>query len=193
MSRDGMGTGPCRRHSSYSFWDEPFMHPQLESIFNEAETRYLKLDELALLDQYVTSLPERLEAYRVLRDRETTIMQAVADQLVASFPNEPQEKLERSIKHAMLVLRYAAMGMLLEDETFIRERLEGWLTETVKAYNTFEIERKLYALLDQQLAGTCDPKQVALLRPMLNVAQTRLLGEAPDDQDEPLTASALDW
>lgn len=169
------------------------MHPQLESIFNEAETRYLKLDELALLDQYVTSLPERLEAYRVLRDRETTIMQAVADQLVASFPNEPQEKLERSIKHAMLVLRYAAMGMLLEDETFIRERLEGWLTETVKAYNTFEIERKLYALLDQQLAGTCDPKQVALLRPMLNVAQTRLLGEAPDDQDEPLTASALDW
>jgi hypothetical protein len=169
------------------------MHPQLESIFNEAESRYLKVDELALLDQYVTSLPERLEAYRVLRDRETDVMQSVADNLVGSFPNEKQEKLERSIKHAMLVLRYAAMGMLLEDETFIQERLEGWLTETVKAYNTYDIERKLYALLDQQLANTVDPKQVALLRPMLNLAQATLLGEASTDQEEPLTASALGW
>jgi len=166
------------------------MHPQLESIFNEAETRYLKVEELGPLDHYVTSLPDRLETYRMLRDRETTIMQTVADNLVAMFPNEKTERLERSIKHAMLVLRYSAMGMLLEDETFIQDRLKGWLSETVKAYNTYDIERKLYALLDQQLANSLSSQQVSLLKPMLNLAQATLLGE---DQEEPLTASALGW
>lgn len=167
------------------------MHPQLESIFNEAENRYLKVEELDPLDQYVTSLPDRLQTYRVLRDRETTIMQAVADSLVAAFPNEKHERLERSIKHAMLVLRYAAMGMLLEDEAFIQNRLKGWLAETVKAYNTYDIERKLYTLLDQQLTNFLNSQQASLLQPMLNLAQATLLGE--DQEEEPLTASALGW
>jgi hypothetical protein len=166
------------------------MHPQLESIFNEAENRYLKIEELGPLDQYVTSLPDRLQTYRVLRDRETTLMQAVADNLVAAFPDEKQERLERSIKHSLLVLRYAAMGMLLEDEDLIQDRLKGWLAETIKAYNAYDVERKLYALLDQQLTTVLDAQQVSLFRPMLHLAQATLLGE---EQEEPLTASALGW
>lgn len=165
------------------------MHPQLESVFDEAENRYLKPDELGLLNQYVSSLPERLDTYRVLRDRELDIMQKVADALVAALPNESQAHMERSIRNGLLVLRYCAMGMLLEDETFVQGRIQGWLKETMQAYETPQIEAKLYDLLTQHLMQSLTAAQMALLQPMLTLSQTMLLG----GQEEPLTASALEW
>jgi len=165
------------------------MHPQLEAVFDEAENRYLKPEELGVLSQYVSSLPERLEAYRTLRDRELDIMQKVADSLVAALPNEPQARLERSIRNALLVLRYCAMGMLLEDNSFVQNRLQGWLKETIQAYEAPHIETQLYGFLDKQLAASLSEQQVALIQPLLALAQNTILG----NQEEPLTASALGW
>ncbi|MBD1910071.1 MULTISPECIES: hypothetical protein [unclassified Leptolyngbya] len=165
------------------------MHPQLESVFDEAENRYLKPEELSVLSQYVSSLPERLDTYRVLRDRELDIMQKVADDLVAAMPGESQPRLERSIRNALLVLRYCAMGMLLEDESFVQGRIQGWLKESIQAYDTPQIETQLYTLLDKHLAQSLSAAQVALLKPLLALAQNTLLGAA----EEPLTASVLGW
>lgn len=76
------------RHSAFAIHSIPSMPPQLEAIFDDAESRYLKPNELQLLSQYVDSLPVRLSAYRTLRDRELEVMQLVADQLQAQLPNE---------------------------------------------------------------------------------------------------------
>jgi len=164
------------------------MHPQLESVFDEAENRYLNSNELGVLSQYVSSLPERLDLYRVLRDREVEVMQSVADNLMTVLPNQKPAALERSIKNALLVLRYCAMAMLLEDVSFVEDRIRGWLKESMQAHNTLTIDNKLYQLLDQQLAKTLNPQQLALLQPMLTLAQNSLLGS-----EEPLTAAALEW
>lgn len=164
------------------------MHPQIETAFDEAENRYLKPEELSILSQYVDSLPERLEMYRLLRDRELDIMQRVADQLVAEMPQEQQANLERSIKHALLVLRYCAMGMLLNDERFIQERLQGWLSQAIEVYNTQAIETTLYRLLDQVLSQAFNAQQLSLLNPMLATAKQLLF-----PAEEPLTAAALGW
>ncbi|MBD2460986.1 hypothetical protein H6G89_08010 [Oscillatoria sp. FACHB-1407] len=163
------------------------MHPQIESIFDEAENRYLKPEELSTLGQYVDSLPERLETYRIIRDRELDIMQAVADQLQIELPNEKVEVLERSIKNALLTLRYCAMGMLLNDEALVKERLISWLSQTIKVYNTQVVDSTLHRLLNQQLSQVLTPKQVMLINTTLNSAQDALLGQ------ETLTASALGW
>jgi hypothetical protein len=165
------------------------MHPQIESVFDEAENRYLKPEELTVLTQYVSSLPGRLEAYRALRDRELEIMQAVADKLVTDMPNESTEILERSIKNALLVLRYCAMGTLMNDEEFIRSRLKNWLGQTIQVYNSYAIDTALYRLLEQALSRAFTPGQSALLLPMLRVAQEMLLPAA----EAPLTAAALGW
>lgn len=151
------------------------MHPHIESLFDEAENRYLKPEELNLINQYVGSLPARMDAYRALRDRELEVMQAVADQLQAELPQEKIETLERSIKNALLVLRYCAMGMLLDDEGFVQKRLLNWLSETLKVYNTQAIDAVLYRLLDQQLAQALSPQQVQLLSPQLKKAEAVLL------------------
>jgi hypothetical protein len=151
------------------------MHPQIDALFDEAESRYLKSEELNIISQFVDSLPERLEAYRSLRDQELDIMQQVADQLQAQMPQEKVEDLERCIKNALLTLRYCAMGMLLNDENLIKERLLNWLSQTAQIYDTQKIDHVLYQLLNQQISRTLDPKHVNLLSPMVTLAQTTIL------------------
>jgi hypothetical protein len=151
------------------------MHPQINAIFDEAEKRYLKPDELDVLNHYVNSLPERLETYRRLRDLEVDIMQPVADQLQSALPNEKQEDLERSLKNALLMLRYCAMAMLLNDDTFIQERLLSWLEKSAQVYKTYSIDSTLYRLLNQRLSQTLTPQQLNLLKPPLALAQSSLL------------------
>jgi Phycobilisome protein len=164
------------------------MHPQIDNLFDEAEHRYLKPDELSILSQYVDSLPERLETYRVIRDNELIVMQEVANQLQAEMPQEKVERLERSIKNALLVLRYCAMGILLNDERFVKDRLLNWLEQTVKAYGSQVVDSNLYRLLNQRLNQTLTPKQMSYLKPMLNLVQSTLLGG-----EETVGSSAIGW
>jgi Phycobilisome protein len=105
------------------------MPSPIEIVFDEAENRYLKTEELRSLGQYVVSLPERVSIYRILRDQELTLMQQVADQLHIQQPDTHPDHLERSIKHGILILRYCAMGMLLADEGFVQSRLLNWLSD----------------------------------------------------------------
>jgi hypothetical protein len=153
------------------------MQSNLEALFYEAENRYLKAEELQLLNQYVGSLPNRIDVYRTLRDREIDVMQWVADQIQATMPNEKVETLERSIKNALLVLRYCAMGMLLNDETFVQGKLQGWLTQTMRVFNTQAVDNALYQLLDRRLAEVMTPQQTGLLSPHLARAKAVLLQE----------------
>jgi hypothetical protein len=149
------------------------MHPQIEAIFNEAEKRYLNPQELEVINQYVSSLPARLDAYRTIRDRELEIMQQVADQLQLAMPQEATATLEQSIKNGLLMLRYCSMGMLLNDEAFVKERLISWLAGSL--HNTQKIDTELYRLLNQKLSQTLTANQLNLLTPMLNLAQQALL------------------
>lgn len=150
------------------------MNSNIETLLDAAEDRYLKPEELTALGQYVTSLSDRLAVYRTLRDQEVQIMQPVADQLQAQYAQEPTEKLERCIKNALLVLRYCAMAMLLDDENFVCDRISGWLTEVTHAYNTQAIDQQLYRLLEATLTQTLSANQVALLKPHLQAAQSVL-------------------
>ena len=151
------------------------MHPQLASLFNEAESRYLKSDEIKVIGQYVASLPERLDTYRTLRDHEMEIMQAVVDQLQAEFPQESEENLERCIKHALLMLRQCALSLLVNDEAIVQHRFLDWVKPLSKIYDTKAIDSKLYRLLNQQLAKALSPKQLSQLSPSLSLAQDGLL------------------
>lgn len=150
------------------------MHPQIEALLDEAESRYLKPEELGLLNEYVHSLPARLTAYRTLRDRELDIMQPVADQLQKELPQEKIENLERAIKNALLILRYCAMGMLLNDENFVQERLVNWFGGTMSLHNNPTINTVLYRLMHQNLSIILDGQSMSLLTPYILLAQTLL-------------------
>lgn len=165
------------------------MNPKLDALFDEPEKRYLNADELSVLSQYVSSIPERMKAYCLLRDQEIALMQPVADTLQQQMPDASEAILERSVRSGLLILRYAAMAMLMDDETFMDERLQGWLPEMAKAYSTQAIDQKLLELMASRLTQALPPQQMSLLKPALAKAQAILKGsrETVDSISAPLS------
>jgi hypothetical protein len=166
------------------------MHPTIDKIFDNAEARYLKPEELQFVTQYVESLPERLETYRNLRDRELEVMQWVADQLQSQLPQENQEILERCIKNALLMLRYCGMGMLLNDETLVKKRFLDWVSQTVKVYDTEKIDNQLHRLLNQRLTEVLGASQMRHLTPMLKLVYG---AQSSPTATESVTGATIGW
>ncbi len=154
------------------------MNPHIAAIFDEAENRYLKPEELKLITQYVASMPERLDTYRSLRDRELEIMETVAAQLQQEMPQAPEALIERCLKHALLMLRYCALSLLTHDETLVQRRFVDWVGPLTRIYDTKAIDAKLYRLLNQQLSKALTPKQLGCLSPSLAFAQEAILSTA---------------
>jgi hypothetical protein len=71
------------------------------------------------------------------------------------------------------------MGMLLDDANFVQTRLLGWLTQTLKAFDTRTIDATLYQLLDQRLSQMLNQNQLSLLNPQLEQAKAVLLQTTP--------------
>lgn len=147
---------------------------KLDALFDTPEKQYLDANDLTRLSQYVSSVPERMAVYRTLRDQEVAIMQPVADAL-QQLSSQPEALVERSIRNGLMVLRYVAMGMLLDDVGFVEDRLRGWLPEMVKAYGTQTLDQQLFQLLQQQLAKVFSPAQLKLFQPGLETAQALML------------------
>lgn len=151
------------------------MHPKIETLIEEAETRYLKPEEIEAFKQYAITIAQSLKTYEFLREQEVKIFQPIADQLVTAFPKVPQETLERSLKHWVLVLRYSAMAMLINDAQYLETNLLDWLKGIVQTHQSMEIDRKLYELLVHQLKTLMAPPALGLLQPFLNQAKTILI------------------
>jgi hypothetical protein len=151
------------------------MIPKIQELINQAQDRYLASDELGLMESYVSSLPDRLKLYKLIRDREIDILQSVADQVQSELPNVAVEDLEVGIKNLVLVLRYSSMAMLLNDENFLKERLLSWLEGIMSMRDMRRLNDALYKLLNQVLRQQFNPNQLALLQPLITSAQVTLI------------------
>jgi hypothetical protein len=160
-----------------------------QTLFDEAETRYLKPEELREMGQYVASIPERVNIYRSLRDQELTLMQQVADQLQLEVFDAKTVDLERSLRFAIVSLRHCAMGLLLNDETVVQNRLLSWLEETIALHQNQAIDAVVFRLLGEQLEQTLTPQQMAALRPFWALVQAAIPAAA--EEEEMLTVAGI--
>lgn len=151
------------------------MIPKIQDLINQAQDRYLAVDELGLMESYVSSLPDRLKLYKQLRDREIDLLQAVADQVPVELPNVTDAELEAGIKNLILVLRYCSMSMLLNDENFLKERLLNWLEGIMSMRDMRRLNETLYKLLNQLLRQQFSPAQLTLIQPLITSAQVTLI------------------
>lgn len=160
----------------------PLSQNILRQLEIQPENSYLTTQEIGNLSRYVSSLADRVRAYRQLREWEVNLIQ----QLVDCLPVEIQQEtvaLEQSIKQTILILRYAALGMLVDDIHLGKRRLEGWLPTMVEVYRTRTIDTLLHRSLNQQLPRLLTDSQFALLKPSLESAQQLL---AVTEMEEPI-------
>ena len=164
------------------------MQSDIQAILYEAEDHYLQKPDLKDFKSSVASLAQRLETYECLRDREIAIFQPIADELVKAYPEENPKPLENAIKHWLSIMRYCAMAMLLNNPEYLQRQILDWLTEIVKAHQMQSIENTIYVLLLSGLEKALSKKQLALMEPFLEQAQTNLLHEeVPSNQQIPMT------
>ncbi len=150
------------------------MQSHFETLFEAAGERYPHPEDLSLLTQYVASIPERLKTYQWLRDQEITLLQKVADQLEERLPEASEAALERSLRNGALVLRYCAIGMLVNDPSLVRDRISSWLSDSLSLDHS-PSDAMVYRLMTQHLNQLLSASQQLLFHPMFMVA-TDLLG-----------------
>lgn len=163
------------------------MQSPMNGIFDEAENRYLKPEELQLIGHYVGSITDRINAYRALRDRELDLIQRAADQLQFDLPNAELSVLERAIKNGMLILRHCGMAMLLNDPNFIQTRLLDWLKDSIELYQAQGADAAFFGLMKQQLNLSLTTQQMALLEPFLSQVEAIM----PAQTEEMLTIAGI--
>ena len=164
------------------------MQSHFEVLFEAAGDRYPQPEDLSLVTQYVASIPERLKTYQRLRDQELAVMQQIADQLPEHLPAAADAELEQSLIKGALTLRYCAMGLLLNDVSFVQARITSWLSEALLTEPT-QADRLVYDLMTQQLNRLLSASQQALFHPMFAVA-IELLVNAETAEPE-LTLAAM--
>ncbi|EKV02007.1 hypothetical protein Lepto7375DRAFT_4202 [Leptolyngbya sp. PCC 7375] len=155
----------------------------LRQIELQPDKSYLTPQELSSLGRYVGSLTDRVRAYRQLREWEVNLIQELVDRLPTEL-KENTRALEQSIKQTILILRYAALGMLVDDVHLGRRRLEGWLPTMVMVYQTHSIDVLLQKSLNQQLPRLLTDSQFALLQPALESAQQLLKDDVKEEGAE---------
>ena len=149
--------------------DTDFGQHILAQLERQPDRGYLSQQEMLGLKQFTSSLPERIRTYRQLREVEVRLLQSLVDRLPAELKqNEPA--LEQSIRQTILILRYAALGMLVDDVSLGQRRLEGWLTTMAEVYQTAEVDRHLYQALNDHLSRLLSSAQFDLIHPALEAA-----------------------
>jgi Phycobilisome protein len=151
------------------------MHPEIEALLDQAENRFLKGEELIAFKRQVATLSQRLKIYEFLREKEVSIFQPIANKLEETFPDAKEETLERSLKHWVLVLRYCAMAMLLNDRDFLEQRLLGWVSGIVEAHQTHKIEATVCNLLQTRLKELLSEQARAILQPFFDQAKSMII------------------
>lgn len=151
------------------------MYPELQALIHEAEFQYLQAEDLGQLSDHVSSLQDRLATYKIIRDQEIEMFQTVADKLLEIFPQQNPQQIETAIKHWLLVIRYCAMAMLLNNPEFLERRLLEWFTDIVKAHEVENIENSLYSILQAQLLENLSETQIDCLQPFLEQARNALI------------------
>ncbi|MEK0182585.1 MAG: phycobilisome protein [Oscillatoriales cyanobacterium] len=151
------------------------MHPEIEALLNQAENRFLKPEEITAFKRQAALLSQRLKIYEFLRDKEESIFQPVANKLQETFPDEKPEILEKTLRNWLLVLRYCAMAMLLNDRNFIEQRLLDWLSGIVEVHQTHKIQATVCQLLQERLKELLSEQSRAILQPFLDQAESLII------------------
>ncbi|MBT9316128.1 globin family protein [Leptothoe spongobia] len=163
----------------------PLSQHILRQLELQPDKSYITAQQMSILSQYVGSLADRIRAYRQIREWEINLIQELVDRLPVEAKKNTSA-LEQSIKQTILILRYAALGMLVDDTHLGRRRLEDWLPTMVEVYQTQAVDTLLHRSLNQQLPRLLTDSQFSMLKPPLEAAQQLLhIPEETQSDSEP--------
>lgn len=135
----------------------------------EADGRYLDSQELQPLEEYVQSYATRLETYQQLRDLGEKVVLMALRKLAITYPELVQQHGGRCKYDMAEVLRYIAIAILRDDETFFKDQMMVWLDTILLAHKRQAQCGQAYRNLQEAIATTLPAAAANLVRPYLDL------------------------
>jgi len=151
------------------------MITDLESLIYQAEAEHLSSQDLGIFKSQILYLEERLKVYEQIRAQETEIFQHVANQLLNSFPEQPEEQVKQALKHWLLVTRCCAMAMLSNDPQYLQQQILEWLPEQIAAHKMQDLEQNLANYLLIRFKKVLGAASFSIIKPYLEESKNILL------------------
>lgn len=155
------------------------MNTVITELVLEAEGRYLRSDELKTLQTYVEALPRRITLYRSLQSQEDAVVKRVIAQyrplrpdLVRRHGQAAWQKCERDLRS---LWRYCCMAMVLEDESYLQNKLLYWMETILKAHRMKSECKPAYQILMDTLPVVLSEPEAEAIRPYLITARMILV------------------
>lgn len=150
----------------------------LEKNILEADGRYLNSQELNPLEQYLQSYKIRLETYQQLRDQSDKLVLQALRKLAQAYPEIIQQHGQRCKYDMTEVLRYIAVSILRDDETFFKEQMMSWLDTILLAHRKTSQCTIAYRALQEAVSSSLSATSGNLVRPYLDIVLQALQSHA---------------
>ena len=158
------------------------MLSQLNRLQSHTDGRYASDAELQFMQDYLQTARLRFITYQKIKLAESKIVQDVYDCLVTADPNllrRGTEDLTAKWKRDTIrVLRFSATAMLLDDPTWLSERLLLWLSTIMRAFGAQRSCAATYSAMQDVIRHYLSPEEAALFGPILALNQAVLSGES---------------
>lgn len=139
---------------------------------------YLDSQGLRPFEQFVQSYATRLETYQNLRDKGATLVIQALRRLAQEYPEILQKHGQRCQYDMSEVLRYLALSILRDDETFFKEQMIDWLDTILMAHKRHTHCATAYRYLLETVNANLPPTNSSLIRPYLDLVVMKLQAHA---------------
>lgn len=140
----------------------------LEKNIIEADGRYLSTQELYPLEQYLRSYTARLEAYQQIQQHSEKVVLQALRKFALAYPEIIQKHGPRCKYDMSEVLRYMALSILRDDETFFKEQMMSWLDTILLAHKKNSHCATAYQYLKEAIDANLPSNCSSLLYPYLD-------------------------
>jgi hypothetical protein len=145
----------------------------LETLVDGADGSYASKQDIRNLEHVMSSWSERKEAYLSIEINEKSIIDRAIKSMEDSkvFEDKTMNKLgvDRCRRDMTLALRSYALGMLLQDEETIKDRVLYWQTNILQAMGFRQYQG--YKFLLESIYLELPLEQANLLKPYVKLAQ----------------------
>jgi predicted RNA-binding protein Jag len=131
------------------------MYSQISQMMVGAEGRYLTSAEMENISEMVKAFQTRFEITQRLEAKEEQLIKSIVEKSLEHFPQFAEERpnvYEKCVRDETLVLRYAAMAYLNDDDEIFTEKIMYWMRTVVKSMNFDDVAKYTYTNMQESVS-----------------------------------------
>ena len=155
------------------------MNTLIDECWIQAEGTYLNSGQLNSVQNYIESLPQRILIYQELQAQEDALLDRIMEKFKPTLPNLTRQHghlaWDRCRRDLSMVWRYCCMAYLLNDESYLQDKLLYWMETILKSFKIRDKCQLAYKLMLDSLQYVFSDQTQGSIRPYVQLAKSMLV------------------